>query len=91
MLYLAMKAMTAMKLTKTDNEPAEVVERLYLGSIGAAFNKESLVRCGITHVLTCADKIQARFPKDFKYMQLPILDTPNENIAKYFKQAVKFI
>lgn len=24
-------------------------------------------------------------------MLLPILDTPNENIAKYFKQAVQFI
>jgi hypothetical protein len=24
-------------------------------------------------------------------MLLPILDTPNENIAKYFKQAVLFI
>ena len=62
MLYLAIKAMTAMKLTKDDNQPAEIVDRLYLGSVGAAFNKESLSRNGITHILTCADKIQPRFP-----------------------------
>jgi hypothetical protein len=37
MLYLALKAMTAMKLTREDNQPAEIVERLFLGSIGAAF------------------------------------------------------
>ena len=42
-LYLALKAMTAIKLCKTDSQPAEILEgRLYLGSIGAAFNKESL-------------------------------------------------
>ena len=66
MLYLALKAMTAMKLTREDNQPAEIVERLFLGSIGAAFSKESLMRNGITHLLTCADKIQQRFPKVIK-------------------------
>ena len=62
-LYLALKAMTAMKLCKTDGKPAEILEgRLYLGSIGVAFNKESLQSNGITHILTAADKIQPRFP-----------------------------
>ena len=51
-----------MKLTKNDNQPAEIVNRVFLGSIGCAFNKESLQRNGITHILTCADKIQSRFP-----------------------------
>jgi hypothetical protein len=46
-----------MKLCRDDNQPAEILDRLYLGSIGAAFNKESLTRNGITHILTCADKI----------------------------------
>ena len=62
MLYLAIKAMTAMKLSKEDNQPAEIVERVFLGSVGAAFNKESLQRNGITHILTCADNINPRFP-----------------------------
>ena len=57
MLYIAIKAMAAMKLSKNDNQPSEIVERVFLGSVGAAFNKESLLRNGITHVLTCADKI----------------------------------
>lgn len=61
MLYQALKAMTAMKLCRDDNQPAQIIDRLYLGSIGAAFNKESLQRNEITHILTCADKIQARF------------------------------
>ena len=57
MLYLAIKAMTAMRLGRDDNQPAEIVDRLFLGSVGAAFSKESLARNGITHILTCADKI----------------------------------
>jgi hypothetical protein len=51
------KAMTAMKLMKTDSQPAEIVERVFLGSVGAAFNKDSLMGNGITHILTCASKI----------------------------------
>jgi hypothetical protein len=57
MLFLAIKAMSAMKMTKDDSVPAEIIPGLYLGSIGAAFNKESLKKHGITHILTCADKI----------------------------------
>ena len=59
---LAIKAMTAMKLTREDKEPAEIMPGLYLGSVGCAFNQESLQRNGITHILTCADKISPRFP-----------------------------
>jgi len=57
-----MKAMTAMRLSRDDSQPAEIVDRLYLGSVGAAFSKDSLTQNKITHILTCADKIQPRFP-----------------------------
>jgi hypothetical protein len=43
-LMIAIKAMTAMKLTREDKEPAEIIPGLYLGSIGCAFNQESLNR-----------------------------------------------
>lgn len=58
----AIKAMSAIKLTRDDNIPAEIIPGLYLGSVGAAFNKESLQKFGITHILTCADKLKPRFP-----------------------------
>jgi len=54
---LAIKAMTAMKLTREDNVAAEIIPNLFLGSVGVAFNKDSLTKHGITHILTCADKI----------------------------------
>ena len=61
-LMLAIKAMTAMKLTRDDNVAAEIIPGVFLGSVGCAFNKDALIRHKITHILTCADKIHPRFP-----------------------------
>lgn len=35
---IAIKAMTAMKLTRQDNVAAEIIPGLFLGSVGEAFN-----------------------------------------------------
>lgn len=56
-----MKALTAMKLTKEDATPGEVLPYLYLGGIGTAYNKEAMDEIGITHILTCAANIKPRF------------------------------
>jgi siroheme synthase len=61
MFMLAIKAMSAMKLCREDNIPSEVIPGLFIGSVGTAFNKESLTKHGITHILTCADKLKPRF------------------------------
>jgi protein phosphatase slingshot len=62
MLMLVFKTMTAMKLTREDNIPSEIIEGLYLGSVGAAYSNESLQKHGITHILTCAANLKPRFP-----------------------------
>ena len=59
-LYMAIKALTAMKLTKEDSQPGEIMPNLFLGSIGAAYNKAALHELGITHVLTAASNIKPR-------------------------------
>jgi len=58
---VAMKALSAIKLCKEDNVPAEIIPGLYIGSIGSAYNQESLKKNGITHILTIADKLKPRF------------------------------
>ena len=60
---VAIKAMTAMKLTREDKVPSEIIPGIYLGSVGCAYNQESLREHKITHILTCADKIKPRFPE----------------------------
>lgn len=70
---------------------SEFVPSLYQGSIGVAYNRKALDDAKITHIVTSADKINARFPDDFKYLLLPLLDTPTQNILQYFAEANKFI
>ena len=61
-VYQVMKILTAMKLVKEDGVPKEVTPELYIGSIGAAYNKKSLEEYKITHILTCAANIKPSFP-----------------------------
>lgn len=79
-LYEVMKALTAMKLVKEDGTPGAVYDDIFLGSIGAAYNKKVLKELGITHILTCAANIKPRYPDDFKYLLLNALDSPNQNV-----------
>ena len=88
---LAIKSLTAVRKTKDDAVASEIIPGLYLGSIGAAFNKKTLEGAGITHILTCAGNLKPRYPDEYKYMLLPLQDSCNENIAKYFRQANEFI
>ena len=61
-VYQVMKILTAMKLVKTDGMPIAVLPDLYIGSIGAAYNKKGLDETKITHILTCAANIKPSFP-----------------------------
>lgn len=76
MLVNAFKAISALKKKKEDAVPDKIVDRVYLGSIGAALSKDKLKALGITHILTCATAITPAFPDDFTYERLPLLDKP---------------
>ena len=54
---------------------------IFQGSIGLAYNRKALDEAKITHIVTCADNLNPRFPEDFKYLTLPLLDTPIQNIV----------
>ena len=42
-----------------DNMPAEVLPKIFIGSIHAAFNQEALLEKGITHVSALIAKVTA--------------------------------
>jgi len=90
-LYEVMKALTAMKLTKEDAVPGEVLPYLYIGGIGTAYNKEAMDEIGITHILTCAANIKPRFENDYLYCKLPCMDSPNQAILPHVDKAITFI
>lgn len=43
------------------------VKDLFLGSVGAANNKDDLKRLNVTHILTVANTLKPAYPDDFVY------------------------
>ncbi len=68
-----------------------IVDGLWLGDMGAAYNKFSLKKNGITHILTVAQGILPKFPTFFSYKLVSILDTPSANLKQHFQSCIKFI
>ena len=81
----------ALKHYKTDNTPAEVLERVYIGSIGAAMSKNKLKDLGITHVLTLIDKMNPMFPDEFVYKCVSITDSAESDIVSEVDECLNFI
>lgn len=51
------------KYLKEDNLPIEVIENLYIGSVGVAFSKQNLLDAGISHIICVASGIKIAFPE----------------------------
>ena len=79
------------KKVKSDSEPSEVVPDVFLGSIGAAHNREVLNRLNITHVLTVAGGFEPKFPSEFTYECVDVKDVPEERLCVHFDRCLKFI
>ena len=90
-LLQQVRIILALKHAKTDGQPSEIYSHLYLGSIGAAMNKNNLNRLGITHVLCVADNIKPQFPALFTYKSIEILDTASSDVLAILPQCFEFI
>ena len=80
-----------MRLTKEDSSAGKVLDNLYVGGVGTAYNKEVLKELGITHILTVANKIQPRFKDDFVYKIITAIDKPDYDIAQHFEESNEYI
>lgn len=79
----------------------EVYPGIYIGDAAAAKNKTYLRMMGITHVLNAAEGCRYgqvdtghsyyRDMPNVRYMGFPMMDTPSQDIARYFYVAAKFI
>lgn len=85
------KMLLAIKFKKDDPIPSEVIPGLYIGSIGAALNKNFLLENQIGFILTVADNLNNSFPDLFTYKSIEILDTIDFNILNVLDQAFEFI
>lgn len=90
-IMMQIRMILALKYAKTDNMPSEILENLYIGSVGAAMNKKNLKDLGITHILIVADQLSPAFPNDFAYKQISVLDSPAVNMLAVFQESFDFI
>eukprot|EP00638_Chattonella_subsalsa_P018421 CAMPEP_0117858366 /NCGR_PEP_ID=MMETSP0950-20121206/2468_1 /TAXON_ID=44440 /ORGANISM="Chattonella subsalsa, Strain CCMP2191" /LENGTH=118 /DNA_ID=CAMNT_0005707981 /DNA_START=52 /DNA_END=408 /DNA_ORIENTATION=+ len=72
-----LRAVVASKMARYDGEPCQIgTLNLFIGSVGAASQKDRLLGMGITHILRACDWGLPDFPENFSYMTVPIEDHP---------------
>ncbi|KAK4266402.1 hypothetical protein QN277_027332 [Acacia crassicarpa] len=85
------RVISAANCYKQDNVPCEIEKGLFLGSVGAAANKDALKNLGVTHVLTVANTLIPAHPNDFVYKTLNVVDRQDVDIKQYFNECFDFI
>ncbi|XP_059632565.1 dual specificity protein phosphatase 1 isoform X2 [Cornus florida] len=85
------RAVCATKFNREDNVPCQIEEGLFLGSVGAANNKNVLKSLNVTHILTVANSLAPAHPNDFIYKIIDVPDRESINIAQYFDECYDFI
>ncbi|CAM0956892.1 unnamed protein product [Alopecurus aequalis] len=90
-LVALMQGFCAARYRKADNTPCPIDQGLYLGSVGAALNKDALKSLNITHILVVARSLNPAFPAEFTYKKIEVLDSPDTDLAKHFGECFTFI
>lgn len=73
------------------SRPVEIIPKLYIGNLRASKNLASLEELGVTHILTVASDIEPEFPKRFRYKVVSVDDSNEDDLAKHFERAFRFI
>ena len=55
--------MSTLKLFKEDNQPIEIVDAIFIGSVGAASNREALIENKITHIISAGFGLKKYYPE----------------------------
>jgi len=90
LLFTKLTVILAGKYVKTDNMPIEIIENLYIGSIGSALSRDNLKNTGIRAILVCANLKEA-FPDEFRYKGMNIKDSMDQDVITFFKETNEFI
>jgi protein-tyrosine phosphatase len=72
-------------------EASEIINGLYVGAIDSSYDKEELIRLGITHIISVIPGHIPPYPNDFKYMIINAMDDDNTKLYTVFEDSNKFI
>lgn len=90
-LTAMLQTFLAAKYIKDDKTPCQIEEGLYIGSVGAALDKDTLKKLNISHILIVANSLNPAFPNDFIYKKIDVFDTIDTNLRKHFDECFDFI
>lgn len=71
--------------------PVEILPFLYLGNESHCACKDVLEKLGVTAVMNVSKTINNHFQDHFVYKNVPVDDTYNADISRWFRAAVDFI
>lgn len=57
------KLFRSIDIIKTDNQPIEIIDNVFIGSIGAAMNRKALEENKISHIIVAAQGLQEYHPE----------------------------
>jgi len=69
----------------------KITDKLYLGNECGAHNQEMLTKLGITHILVAGNYLHQKFPKNYKYLKLPLIDRPKQDLFAHLQDAFDYI
>jgi atypical dual specificity phosphatase len=90
-VYGRVRSLVQPYVPSSDFNVSLIEDRVYIGDIAAAFNREKLKELGVTHIITAVLGVDPQFPDDFKYMNVPVRDVHNEDIKQFLSTTTKFI
>ena len=70
---------------------SKIINKIYLGTIKDAIDKEQLKANGITHILVVAHEIPLFYPLDFTYKKINAYDNDEYDISEHFEVFNEFI
>lgn len=82
---------SCLRLRGRDALPQEVSPGLYIGSFGAARNRDALATAGITHVVCACAEAEPVFPDELRYLHLRVRDEMGVRLSEHFDAAIAFI
>ncbi|XP_059709483.1 dual specificity protein phosphatase 22 isoform X1 [Haemorhous mexicanus] len=70
--------------------PRQILPGLFIGNFKDARDVEQLSKNNITHILSIHDSARPML-EGMKYLCIPAADSPSQNLARHFRESIKFI
>ncbi len=69
----------------------EIAPQVFVGTSKTARDMNGLMGCGITHIVNATKELKNSFPESFEYFRIPVEDSRESNIQRYFEPCFEFI